>query len=102
MGPKSPECQRSSFIPVFAECSRESDVEVNCISSGHELFGNIKLFIYYSFFFVCLFFLLLKRLVLSFSLVSMKFFFYDSVCLTFQKKGLNHFPANFIFELSEV
>ena len=30
------------------------------------------------------------------------FFFYDSVCLTFQKRGLNHFPANFIFELSEV
>ena len=54
MGPKSPECHRSSFIPVFAECSRESDVEVNCISSGHGLTGNIKLFIYYSFFF-CLF-----------------------------------------------
>ena len=74
MGPKSPECHRSSFIPIFAECSRESDVEFNCISSGHELFENIKLFIYYSFFclFVCL---LLKRLVLSFSLVSMKFFF---------------------------
>ena len=56
MGPKSPECHRSSFIPIFAECSRESDVEFNCISSGHELFENIKLFIYYSFFlFVCFF-----------------------------------------------
>ena len=76
-------------------------LDCNCISSGHELFENKKLFIYYSFFclFVCL---LLKRLVLSFSLVSMKFFFYDIVCLTFQKRGLNHFPANFIFELSEV
>ena len=56
MGPKSPECHRSSFIPIFAECSRECDVEFNCISSGHELFENIKLFIYYSFFlFVCFF-----------------------------------------------
>ena len=55
MGPKSPECHRSSFIPIFAECSRESDVDSNCISSGHELYENIKLFIYYSFLFVCLF-----------------------------------------------
>ena len=52
---KSLKRHRSSFIPIFAECSRESDVEFNCISSGHELFENIKLFIYYSFFFVCLF-----------------------------------------------
>ena len=74
MVPKSPECHRSSFIPIFAECSRESDVEFNCISSGHELFENIKLFIYYSFFLFGFFFLLLKFLVLSFFLISMKFF----------------------------
>ena len=55
MGLKSPERHRSSFIPIFAECSRESDVDSNCISSGHELYENIKLFIYYSFLFVCLF-----------------------------------------------
>ena len=87
------------FCRIFSREWRSLDF--NCISSGHELLENIKLFIYYSFFclFVCL---LLKRLVLSFSLVSMKFFFYDIVCLTFQKRGLNHFPANFIFELSEV
>ena len=53
---KSLKRHRSSFIPIFAECSRESDVEFNCISSGHELFENIKLFIYYSFFlFGCFF-----------------------------------------------
>ena len=56
---KSLERHRSSFIPIFAECSRESDVDFNCISSGRELFEDIKLFIYYSFLFVCL---LLKHL----------------------------------------
>ena len=56
---KSLERHRSSFIPIFAECSRESDVDFNCISSGRELFEDIKLFIYYSFLFV---YLLLKRL----------------------------------------
>ena len=56
---KSLERHRSSFIPIFSECSRESDVDFNCISSGRELFDDIKLFIYYSFLFVCL---LLKRL----------------------------------------
>ena len=30
-------------------------LDFNCISSGHELLENIKLFIYYSFLFVCLF-----------------------------------------------
>ena len=59
MGLKSPECHRSSFIPIFTKCSRESDVDFNCISSGRELFEDIKLFIYYSFLFVCL---LLKHL----------------------------------------
>ena len=87
MGLKSPERHRSSFTPIFAKCSRESDVDFNCISSGRELFEDIKLFIYYSFLFVCL---LLKRLsktnsslVLSFSLVSVRHFFNDRVCLTF-------------------
>ena len=59
MGLKSPERHRSSFIPIFAKCSRESDADFNCMSSGRELFEDIKLFIYYSFLFVCL---LLKRL----------------------------------------
>ena len=45
MGLKSPERHRSSFTPIFAECSRESDVDFNCISSGRELFDDIKLFI---------------------------------------------------------
>ena len=60
------------FCRIFSREWRWLDF--NCISSGHELLENIKLFIYYSFFclFVCL---LLKLLVLSFSLVSMKFFF---------------------------
>ena len=101
MVPKSPECHRSSFIPIFAECSRESDVEFNCISSGHELFENIKLFIYYSFFLFGFFFFApeIPRLIF---LSHINEVFYDNVCLTFQKRGLNHFPANFIFELSEV
>ena len=76
-------------------------LDFNCISSGHELLENIKLFIYYSFFF-CLFVCFWNSssyLSLSYQ---WSFFFYDIVCLTFQKRGLNHFPANFIFELSEV
>ena len=59
MGPKSPDATDLHLFQFFAECSRESDVDFNCISSGRELFEDIKLFIYYSFLFVCL---LLKRL----------------------------------------
>ena len=86
------------FCRIFSREWRLLDF--NCISSGHELLENIKLFIYYSFFFVCLFASETPRLIFLSRINEV--FFYDIVCLTFQKRGLNHFPANFIFELSEV